>query len=148
MNWTKQNQVRPNVEEFFPGLMQLASVLNINWDKLNDLFLKELVRRFKDSKGQSINIEIAIHDLIVQVRMGNLNAVGQVDFLNKLFYGLSNKLTDKEKRLIKPIIEGILINFNRRYLNFVGELAVLNNLLNSKSYLLRSVNQKCQMVST
>jgi hypothetical protein len=57
-----------------------------------------------------------------------------LDFLNKLLLELSQLLTDTEKKLIKRNIRSFLTTLDKGYLNFVGELAVLNNLIKSKIY--------------
>jgi hypothetical protein len=144
----ERNMVVLNLLAYFPELMKLANGLNIDWNRIDKLFSKKIQDRIKQGNGMPVTVEVTIYDIIVSIKKGDITAVGMMDFLNKMVRELSGRLSSDEKKLLKSNIQGVLINFDRKYLNFAGELAVLNNLLKSQKYTLKEVevempNGKC-----
>ena len=138
----QKNMVRLNLQAYFPELLKLAEGLNISWEKIDKMFTRKIEDRKRIANGKPISVQVNIYDVIVLVKKGDFSAVGMLDFLNKMVNELSGQLSVEEKRLIRSSIQGVLINFDRKYLNFAGELAVLNNLLKSKTYRLKQVEAK------
>jgi hypothetical protein len=65
-------------------------------------------------------------------------AIRFLDFIQKLFEELVDNLDDDEKELIADNILGLFTNIDLKYLNFLGELAVLNHLKKIAPYRLIS----------
>jgi hypothetical protein len=141
---SKKNFVYLNLKHYFPGIMSIADQINMDWDNIDKLFSKEIERRKVEwTKGNTI-IEASIYDIIVEVKKGNKSAVGLLDFFNKLFLELSGRLPLDENKLIKRNIRSVLTALNKEYLHFIGELAVLNNVLKSGSYILTGVEYQLE----
>jgi hypothetical protein len=119
--------------------MKIVGETDLGWSHIDILFSKKLDKRAKESQGQPMTIEATIYDLIVEVKKNNQQAMRMIDFINKLFEELSLNLKKNEKKLIKRNIRSFLTTLDKGYLNFLGEIAVLNNLLKSKLYELEDV---------
>lgn len=135
----RENLVKNNLSYYFPALIQLCDGLKMDWDYIDSLFAKEIAKRTKQANGETIQIETNIYYNIVKIKKGDKSAIGFMDFLNKMVEELCMNLYSQERALIKPNIRRILTSFNIKFLDFVGEIAVLNNLIKSKSYRLHSV---------
>ena len=122
--------------------MKIVGDFDLDWTHIDNLFSKKIADRVAQSKGETIIVEATIYDIIVEVKKQNLQAIRLLDFFNKLLLKLSQLLTDTEKKLIKRNIRNFLTTLDKGYLNFVGELAVLNNLIESKDYRLEDVEVK------
>jgi hypothetical protein len=113
---------------------------NINLDKIDNLFNEKLENRKLTSIGKQI--EMCIYDTIVQANKNRPEAFRYLDFINKLCGELSELLNEEEKKLISLNIYNMLISFDLKYLNFFGEILVLNNLMKTKKYRLHAVEIK------
>ena len=133
-----------NISFYLPSLIKIIDETNLDfdWDNIDNLFSKEIKARTERANGETSIIEATLYDLIVEVKKENSQAGRLLDFFNKLWEELSINLTSEEKKLIKPTIRNILTAFDRRYLDFTGEILVLNNLIKSKIYRLEKVEEK------
>lgn len=139
----KTNLVKNNLQLFLPALVELVSdSRDFPWDKVNRLFSKKLQDRIIDFNNGKSLIEATIYDIIIEAKKGNTNAIGHLDFLNKLFEELSDNLNLIEKGLVKTNVKHMLITFDKNHRNYIGEIAVLNNLIKSKTYSLNGIETK------
>ena len=136
------NRVKSNISFYLPALIDIVGDSHFDWNHIDNLFSKKIKERIIEGKGQTIIVEATIYDMIVAVKKKNKRAIGLMDFLNKLLTELSTNLTDAEKKLIKTNLRGFLTTLDKGYLNFIGEIAVLNNLIKSKTYRLENVEFK------
>ena len=113
---------------------------NINLDKIDNLFNKKIENRRQTSIGKQI--EACIYDTIVQANKNIPQAYRYLHFINKLCGELSGLLTEKEKKLIRKNVYNMLVSFDLKYLNFFGEILVLNSLMKTKQYRLHDVEMK------
>jgi hypothetical protein len=67
--------------------------------------------------------------------------VGLLHFIERLAEELLNRLSLVEKQLISGNMKQLLLSFDSKYLNFLGELAVLNKLLKFRAYRLTAVER-------
>lgn len=88
--------------------------------------LLEQTKRY-EAKGEPVLVEVSFYGLIVAYAKGKKEAESFLDFLETLFELLDDRLSDSEKLLIRGSITGVFSNIDLKYLNFVGELAVLNH---------------------
>lgn len=141
----EHNNVKINLSEYFPELISFVGESHLDWKYIDDLFSKEIAKRIKkaDINGtETIRIQVTIYDLIVESKKGNMQAFRLLDFFNKVIAELDMNLTSDEKKLVIPTIRSILTSLDHKYLNFIGELLVLNNLMKTKSYRLEDIEVK------
>jgi uncharacterized protein YlaI len=136
------NLVKENLRIFIPALVDLVDEKDFPWEKINNLFTQKIKDRISDSNGEIIKVEASIYDIIVEAKKQNLTAIGLLDFLNKLFEELTDNLEASEKLLIKSNVKQMLISLDNKYLNFLGEIATLNNLIKSKAYRLIAIEER------
>src|ERR1035437_44450 len=136
------NNVLRNLSFYLPSIFTIIDENDLDWTNIDSLFKKKIEKRIQECKGETIIVETTIYDLIIEVKKKNSQALRLLDFINKLFYELSGNLDTLEKQLVKNNIRNILINFDMRYLNFIGEIAVLNSLMKTKKYSLEGIETK------
>ena len=150
--------VKINLAFFVPSLIEFIGAMDFPWDRIDLLFSQKLEERKKTfnedlikatAAGQETNendfsiiVESTIYDMIVLAKKGNPTANGYLDFLKKLFEELTDNLTAHEKVLVRSNVKSMLTSFDMKYLNFLGEIAVLNNLIKSKIYRLETIEEK------
>jgi hypothetical protein len=141
----KHNNVKINLSEYFPELISFVGDSYLDWDYIDSLFSKEIDKRIRKANTdgtETIRIQATIYDLIVETKKNNLQAVRLLDFFRKAVAELDINLTLNEKKLVVPTIRSILTALDSRYLDFFGELLVLNNLMKSKTYRLEDIEEK------
>ena len=115
---------------YFPILFELLNSSKIDWRKVEQTFSKKYTQyknRF-DNANSAFPVEASFYNIITSSIKMEPGAILLLDFIQKLFEELTERLNEKEKKLIKPNIFGFLTNIDMKYLNFLGELAVLNHL--------------------
>jgi hypothetical protein len=75
------------------------------------------------------------------LKKGDSNCIGMMDFYNKLFHQLKLLLSKKEKMLILNIIKNLLVSFDSKYLNYLGELSVMYQLKRTNNFTLLEVEK-------
>jgi hypothetical protein len=141
----KQNLVKENLQLYIPSLMEMVGENDLNWDDIDNKFEKRIQQRIKEineSEQESMIIQASIYDIIVEAKKNSNQAKGLLVFLNRLFSELNLLLSIEAKRLIKSNIWNMLTALDTQYLNFTGEIAVLNNLIKSGMYDLADVEPK------
>jgi hypothetical protein len=137
------NRVRENIRFYLPAIADIVGDTDFGWERIDKLFSNELVKRTaKANGGTMMMIEATIYDIIIEVKKGNLEAIRFLSFFQRLSEELSINLTSEEKKIIKKNIRDFLTRFDLKYLDYVGELAVINNLIKSKIYRLENVETK------
>lgn len=137
------NLVKSNLQLFLPALVEMVGdSKDFPWHKIDRLFSKKLQNRIIDFNNGKNLIEATIYDIIIEAKKGNATAIGHLDFLNKLFEELSDNLSLSEKGLVKTNVKHMLITLDKNHRNYIGEIAVLNNLIKSKTYRLNGIETK------
>jgi len=119
--------------------MEIVGDNSMDWDTIDNLFTKKYKSRIEESTEEIIKIETTIYDIIIEVRKNNLQAARLLDFIRKLFDELASNLNPDEKQLLVPTIRNYLTALDTKNFNYLGELAILNNLMKSQSYTLEVV---------
>lgn len=118
-----------NLRTYLPRMVDLVNQNTFPWTKIESRFEKEMDSRFQNKGDREfITIETSIYDIIVSVKNGCKDHIGLLKYFNLLFKELNNNLDELEKSQIVLAIKNLLLSFDKRYLNFVGELSVLNQL--------------------
>ncbi|MCW3110733.1 MAG: hypothetical protein JWQ09_5239 [Segetibacter sp.] len=136
------NLVKVNLELYLPALVELIDFDDFPWDKIDQAFSAKWEQRTIESNGEKMLIEASIYDIIIEAKKNNRQAIGLLDFLNRLFEELANTLTPPEKILVRSNAKSMLKAFDSKYLNFVGEMGTLNNMIKSGAYRLNGIEYK------
>jgi hypothetical protein len=78
-------------------------------------------------------------DIVTAKLRGDTAAIKFFDFIRKLLEELDMKLNNTEKSLITDTLYSLLISFDNRFLNFLGELLVLNSINGNPKFRLKAV---------
>jgi hypothetical protein len=135
------NLVKHHLTNYLPNLVALAGE-NIDWNRINTHINKKLKERILNSEGQIITVEACIYDYLMSAKQNESRAFGLLGYLNNLFEELLLLLSEAEKKLLSQNLYNMLISFDRNYLSYVGEIAVLNGLIKSRKYQLIKVEEK------
>ena len=139
-------EMQSNLRRFMPSILELIGDQDIAWSSINTQYSERHALLIEESdamipiNGGSIRINASIYEVIFSATtLGNRQAFGLFNFCNEMFTDLASKLTDEEKKSIRPNIYSVLTNLDCNYLNFVGEMALLNSLLTNGEYKLLGV---------
>ncbi len=136
--------IKDNLRQYLPSIFLLLNENNIDWKNITIKYQKELNSRFlklndaKKNGKETIQIEACLFDIITRVAVSDISFFNLLKFFDDLFINLAAKTTEAEKKLLRTTIYNLLINTDTKYLNFIGELAVLNNLKNTGFELLQT----------
>lgn len=122
--------IKNRLKEYFPIIFELLGDINLDWKRIEKRFsqkLDEHIRKF-DLTGQPIRIQASLYHIITASKEGKEEATRLLDFIIKLFQELITRLDKEEKKLIKKNLFDLLTNIDMKYLNFLGELCVLNQV--------------------
>lgn len=130
--------VEYNLRIYYPAIFRFLGTRKINWKRISEN-LEHLINIRKDDVTKShlgyIQSELCLLDLITQRVLNNTTNIHLSEFFNAVLENLLNQTDEKERLLLSSTIFNTLINFERKYLNFVGELAVLSILKDLGFYL-------------
>lgn len=130
----------PTIFDFFGE----STLKTAQWQKINDNFFKnqeERKRRYKANDNYLV-VERSIYDVIRAAEAGDLKASMLLSFIKKVFEELSTSIPPLERLKLKKTIFNLLISFDAKYFNYLGELLVLNNILKNEEYRLGGVEIK------
>lgn len=134
------NPAKNILQIFLPDLIKiLGDDRNFGWTKVNSL-VNDLVKKRTEIYGSgTIMVNATIFDVMVSAKNGTKQTLLQLDFFNRFFKDLNNLLNDDEKIMIRLTIENVLKSPDNNYMNFVGEIAALTNLMRTGLYRLEKV---------
>lgn len=126
--------VEQNLRAYIPGIVELINGCDFPWSSINSKFNRALDSRINNSKDEFIIVEASIYDVIIAVISGKSEYVGLLIYFNRLFDDLNQNLSINERILVISGVKNLLLTFNKNYLNFIGELSVLNQLKKSGNF--------------
>lgn len=128
------------IQIYLPALINLlGDDQKFSWKKIDKLINRIINNRIEKYGNETITVNATIFDVMIAAQKGTKEAIMQLEFLNLLFNDLNQLLNEKEKSLIRSIIENILKSPNNNYINFVGEIGALVNLMSTGLYRLENV---------
>ncbi|BAO76449.1 hypothetical protein [Winogradskyella sp. PG-2] len=127
------NHVKENLRYYLPSIVEFIGEQEFPWTKVNARFNKKIEKRIEEATGETFTVEASIYDIIIACKKGLKDYEGLLFFFNSLFEELIKNTEDNTRAVIKTTVWNLLISFDSKYLNYIGELAVLNNLLKSKT---------------
>lgn len=131
-----------HLSQHLPELIKFIGERNFPWKEIDDAIEKNLNKRVEKAKGGTLLFEINLYDNIILAKENDIIATGFLEFVNTIFKELLLNLSPAEKELIILKTKDVLKQLDNSFLNFVGELAVLNNLIKSKAYTLKGTEYK------
>lgn len=137
--------VKKALQQYLPSFLILLNEQNISWTSINnglEKHLETLKIKIDDNQQNKIEKEVTFYSLLVNHVTGSEKGKAMFDFNNKIFIQLSNSLSLEEKKPIHKMLSGVLQNFDKNYLNFIGELATLNLLIKTGNYELLNIEEK------
>ena len=139
---TKKNMLKVNVKSQLPVLLKYIPEEDPDWDRFDKLFSQKEKSRIQEAKGETMFIEACLYDIILAARKRNMDAIILLGFFEVMLEELLEYINDEEKDMIQKNIKNMLVNLDFRYLNFIGELAVLNGMMKSGLYRIEQVECK------
>ena len=140
---TSQVDLKSKLQLHLPVLVTLIGNTPFAWDDVNRLFIEKFARRHANyvSANNYLQVEINFFDVISQTLLGNRKYIPLYTYFKKLLEELDMQLTPEKKILLSGTFRSLLTNWDLKFLNFIGELSVLNNLLKS-GYQLGAVEEE------
>lgn len=140
---SSQVDVKAKLTQHLPSLLQLMGNNPFKWDEVNAIFIEKFTKRYEEyiADNNYLQVEITFYDVITQKLSGNHKYLYLFTYFDNLLIDLNKYLPDKKKSLLSGTFWHLLTNWDLKFLNFIGELSVLNNLLKS-GYELEMVEEK------
>jgi hypothetical protein len=119
--------LKAKLNEYLPVLFELLDNKPFSWAKINDQFsTTHLTRLTNYFNGDRKPIEVNFYDVISESLNGNASGTRMLTFFRNLLEELSIALEKQGKKMIRETLYNLLIEPDLNYLNYIGELAVLN----------------------
>ena len=135
-----QVDVEPKLREHFLILFELLEGERLDWKKINTKFSETHLNRLTDFiHGNNELIEANFFDVLTEHWNGNKKGTRMINFFRNLLEDINRNLDIADKKKIKRTLYNLLIEFDLSYLNYIGELAVLNLFIRSKAYRLNRI---------
>ncbi len=141
--------IQPFIRNYMPDFYLLVEVQNISWSKINGIvgnYLVKIKKEFRETR-RPVSRDATFYSIVISRIKNDGKGDGMLDFYNSLFHSLSLQLDESQKRLIHKTLYNILIEVDKNHLNFIGELGVLNEMLKTKQYELKNVEEKIKLDS-
>lgn len=120
--------IENKLRTYLPVFFELLNNNSFDWvevDKCFDRTAGKYMERHEKTKT-TFQIEAALVIIIKRSQVDKEpDAIRLFEFIRNLFEQLADLTTPDEKKLIVPALFGLLTNVDMKYLNFLGELAVL-----------------------
>ncbi len=140
---TSQVDLKAKLEQHLPVLISFIGNMPFAWFDVNRLFIEKYAVRYAKylAANNYVKVEINFYDVISQTLLGNKNYLPLYTYFTKLLEDLDVRLSREKKALLADTFRSLLTNWDLKFLNFIGELSVLNNLLKS-GYKLEMVEEE------
>jgi hypothetical protein len=126
-----QVNLNQSLSRYIPSLTQLIGDRDFAWVDINRRFIEFMTGRLNDYRagGNFLQVPITFYDVVSQAMLENRKYVYLFTYFNNMLSELNSTLPENKKHLLRGIVKSMLTNWDMKFLNFVGELSVLNNLL-------------------
>jgi len=147
---TSPFDIQNKLRIYFPILFELLNYNKIDWKIVEKTFFKKYEQYQKKHliTNSTFQIEASFYSIITAAIKREKPAIMLLDYIQKLFEELADKLDDDEKKEIKSTIFGFLTNIDAKYLNFLGELSVLNQFKKRAPFKLVKTEEKLTNMSS
>ncbi len=125
----REMDVESSLKRYVPNIFQLLEPERIAWADISKGYKKKVLSRMKEleEKGtETISVETSFLDIVTQLLNGKDHYYNLYYFINDMMFAdFIQLMTAEERKLVKTTIYNLVVQFNRTYRNYVGELAVL-----------------------
>lgn len=125
----------PSMYNFLPNTLSKKQWLLLS----TNLESKISERKEHFLENSFLKVEANFYDLIVATYQYDESAFYMLNYIDVLFKKLMIYLNDDERIKLKNTVYSVLTNLDHKYLNFVGELSILSNLMGTGTYRLAGV---------
>lgn len=135
-----QVDMKTKLTEYFPALFTLLENEPLDWKAINEKFSANHLKRLTNYiHGDRQLLEANVYDIISEALNGNSQARRMLSFFQHTLEELSRHLDLAGKKKLKKTLYNLLIETDLNYLNYIGELAVLNVFLWKDIYRLHDI---------
>lgn len=129
---------------YMPSMFRLLGTGNLSkrkWKKINQKFIEVYNERTEDYKSNNNHLQVKanLYDLIISMIKGNASAARLLGYFDVLFKSLDNNLAVEQKPLVRNSLFNVLVEMDHNFRNYIGELSVLNNILEGGKYKLLGI---------
>jgi hypothetical protein len=142
------------IEDYLPSILPIIHEGGFPWKKIDKLFNERILKLSFEDKNPDDEFQISIFEVLQifkitvnrEVQKRNVKRlsieeilphcneaeqriIGMHQFLLDLFSELEIRLDKKGKQLFRDTLYSVFTNFDSKYINFIGEAAVLNSFL-------------------
>lgn len=123
----REIDIKDKLMEYIPEIFLILEKQEISWKRVNSLFIKKHNQRVETVQEGEL-IEASFFDVVSKSLYGVQEASRLINMFKHLFKSLGELLTDDEKRQSSRIIYDMLVNHDKAFFNFIGELLILNSI--------------------
>ncbi|MEO9803442.1 MAG: hypothetical protein ABJF04_09355 [Reichenbachiella sp.] len=119
--------VKAVLEKYMPSFLKLLGSNHIPWMKISvklQLHIEELKKELLENP-KALVCDATFFSVLKSKLKGDGLGDAQFDFYNQLFTDLHQILSPKERKLLGGILKSVLIQLEKDYLHFIGELSAL-----------------------
>jgi len=139
---SSKNYTKHNIELLVPALIRITDAdIQFPWHSIDSDTQAYFEALKAEANGETIPSPSTFALTLLRTKGAYAPAVGMIHFLNNVFNDLSSVLTEPEKKMACSIVKKILLTFNPTFYHFVGEIATLNNLMATKRYRLKHIEE-------
>jgi hypothetical protein len=132
--------LKSKLRDYLPILFELLGDQPFDWKTLNSKFSTNHLKRLNNHiAGQREPIEANFYDVISQSLNGNPAGARMLFFFRRLLEELADNLDASGNQKIRKTLYNLLVEPDHNYLNYIGELAVLNLFVRSDDYALQDI---------
>ena len=132
--------LKNRLRQYIPSLFEILNDDRISWKDISNKFQKTYDARLAlYNKNGSLRVTASFYDVITERQNGTTGAIHLLDYFDKLFREISDRLDNIQKQQLKSTVYNLLTSVGSDYLHYIGELllAILNQLIKSEHYIFR-----------
>lgn len=135
--------LKMNLNFYVPSLVKIVDAKFFPWEKVARQLYNMLSARIEKFGINSTTIVSAsLYDYIIHAKKNEKNLISQLKFFEEIFSRINQKLPKNQFPLIRRTVEQFLTSMDYKFRNFLGEFAVLENILTSDFFKLLTVEEK------
>lgn len=141
----KKYDLKYALEKQMPSLIRLIDQSNISWSRINsglEKHLDKIKEEIKNTSLSHVTKDATFYSFLIGNFKLNKETAPMFDFFETTFSQLYERLSKNELIHLHKIIKLVLSNFDYRYLNFIGELAILNAYKSTGQYELLNIEER------
>ncbi|RFS26224.1 hypothetical protein DVR12_00080 [Chitinophaga silvatica] len=134
-----------SVRHYLPIVFELLGERKIKpsqWRKINDNYRKIKKDRFTNYLNNSQKLfEVNLYDLFDMMEIGNRQAYFFLYLIKRSLEELCNAIPENNRYKLRDTLYNMLVQFDHKHRNYIGELLVLNNIVKSQQFELIEIEE-------